>query len=337
MLRRAPGPRPRFPAACNTDPMAVTRVLHHVGADSLASTRSAFPDVEFVPVPTEGPLGDDVHGDVLLTTAIGGPNLSDVLQRGVKWVHTIGTGVDRFPLDAVLPDQVLTCSRGASAIAISEWVLAVMLAFEKHVPDIWVDEAPEHWFRLPGGITLGGLHRRRLAVLGMGSIGTEVARRALSFGMQVRGLRRTQRPIAELPEIEVVSNAIDAVADAHHIVVAAPATAETEHLVDDALLRAVRPGAHLVNIARGGLVDQEALRVALDDGRIARATLDVTTPEPLPADHWMFGHPSVRLSPHISWSMPESYDLLYDTFRTNLARWLEQRPLDGVVDIAAGY
>jgi phosphoglycerate dehydrogenase-like enzyme len=317
--------------------MAVTRVLHHVGADSLASTRSAFPDVEFVPVPQDGPLGDEVHGDVLLTTAIGGPNLPEVLQRGVKWVHTIGTGVDRFPLDAVLPGQVLTCSRGASAVAISEWVLAVMLAFEKHVPDIWVDEAPDHWFRLPGGATLGGLYHRRLAVLGMGSIGTAVARRALGFDMKVRGLRRTPRPIADMPSIEVVDNAIDAVADAHHIVVAAPATAETQHLVDETLLRAVRPGVHLVNIARGGLVDQDALRVALDDGRVARATLDVTTPEPLPAGHWMFSHPSVRLSPHISWSMPESNDLLYDTFRANLARWQEQRPLDGVVDIAVGY
>jgi phosphoglycerate dehydrogenase-like enzyme len=317
--------------------MAVTRVLHHVGADSLASTRAAFPDVEFVPVPTEGPVSDDVHGDVLLTTAIGGPNLSDVLQRGVRWVHTIGTGVDRFPLAAVLPGQVLTCSRGASAVPISEWVLAVMLAFEKHVPDIWVDEAPDRWFRLPDGATLGGLYRRRLAVLGMGSIGTEVARRALGFGMQVRGLRRTPRPVAAVPEVDIVGNAVEAVADADHIVVAAPATAETQHLVDDTLLRTVRRGVHVVNVARGGLIDQDALRVALDDGRVARATLDVATPEPLPAGHWLYSHPSVRLSPHISWSMPESNDLLYDTFRSNLARWLEQRPLDGVVDIAAGY
>jgi phosphoglycerate dehydrogenase-like enzyme len=317
--------------------MAVTRVLHHVGADSLTSTRSAFPDVEFVPVPREGGLGEEVHGDVLLTTAIGGPNLDQVLQRGVRWVHTIGTGVDRFPLEAVLPDQILTCSRGASAIPISEWVLAVMLAFEKQVPDFWVNEAPAHWFRLPSDGTLGGLYRRRLAVLGMGSIGTEVARRALAFGMEVRGLRRTARPLPELPGVEIVASAAEAVEGADHVVIAAPATRDTKHLVDASLLERIGPGAHLVNIARGDLVDQDALRAALDDGRVARATLDVATPEPLPAGHWLYAHPSVRLSPHISWSMPESNELLYDTFRSNLARWLERRPLDGVVDVAAGY
>lgn len=322
---------------CHTEPVTVTRVLHHVDADSLASTRAAFPDVVFVPVPRTGPLPDDAHGDVLLSTAIGGPHLDEILDRGVKWVHTIGTGVDRFPLGSVRPGQTLTCSRGAGAIPISEWVLTMMLAFEKRLPETWVDAAPGHWFRLPNGATLGGLYGRRIGVLGMGSIGIEVSRRALAFGMRVRGLRRTQRPIAELPAVEIVATAAEAVADADHVVIAAPSTAETEHLVDAALLGSMRRGVHIINIARGGLIDQDALRSALDDGHVARASLDVTTPEPLPDGHWLYTHPSVRISPHISWSMPESDELLYDTFRSNLARWLEQRPLEGVVDIAAGY
>lgn len=316
--------------------MSVTRVLHHVGSASLETTRAAFPEVEFVPVPVEGELGDEIHGDVLLTTAIGGPNLPEVLTRGVRWVHTIGTGVERFPLGEIRPGQVLTCSRGATAIPISEWVLAVMLAHEKRLPDVFVSEPPERWFRVPGGGTLSGLHGRRLAVLGLGSIGLEVARRALAFGMEVRGLRRTPRP-SELLGVEVVSDAHKAVEGAHVIVVSAPATAETRHLVDAALLDAVQPGVHLINIARGSLVDHDALRVALDDGRVGHASLDVTDPEPLPEGHWLYSHPSVSVSPHISWSMPESDELLYETFRTNLARWIDGRPLEGVVDIAAGY
>jgi len=316
--------------------VSATRVLHHVAPASLETTRAKFPDVEFVPVPKEGDLGDDIHGDVLLTTAIGGPNLTEVLARGVRWVHTIGTGVDRFPLDAIRPGQVLTCSRGASAIPISEWVLAVMLAHAKRVPDIFVTDAPERWYQVPGGGTLGGLYGRRLAVLGLGGIGLEVARRALAFGMEVRALRRTPRP-SELPGVEVVSDARTAVEGAHVIVVSAPATAETRHLVNAALLDAVQPGVHLINIARGSLIDQDALRAALDDGRVGHATLDVTDPEPLPAGHWLYHHPSVHISPHISWSMPESDELLYETFRANLARWIEGRPLEGVVDLEAGY
>jgi phosphoglycerate dehydrogenase-like enzyme len=307
-------------------------VLHHVGAASLDRLRPAFPTVEFVPVPPDQPFDPSVSGEVLLTTAIGGPHLDDVLASGVRWVHTIGTGVDRFPLASIAPGQQLTCSRGASAIPISEWVLAVMLAFEKQLPDMWLQAAPDSWFRA----SLGGLHRRRLAVLGLGSIGVEVARRALAFGMEVRGLRRSVRP-AELDAIEVVADARAAVEGAHHVVIAAPGTAETRHLVDAGLLAAMQPGVHIVNIARGSLVDQDALRAALDAGHVARASLDVADPEPLPAGHWMYEHPGIRLSPHISWSMPESDDLLYETFRANLTRWLAGEPLDGVVDVEAGY
>jgi phosphoglycerate dehydrogenase-like enzyme len=323
--------RYRPAAARETHPMRAPRVLLHVGGQPAHDLEAAFPDVEFTPVPTEGDLGP-LRADVLLTTAIGGPRLDEVLDLGVEWVHTIGTGVDRFPLDALRPGQVLTCSRGASAVPISEWVLAVMLAFEKQLPEMWTNVVPDRWFRAD----LGGLHGRRLAILGMGSIGTEVARRARAFGMEVRALRRTTRD-SGIDGVESVTSARDAVDGAHHVVIAAPLTDETRHLVDAALLASMREGVHIVNIARGGLIDQDALRVALDSGHVARASLDVADPEPLPAGHWLYEHPGVRLSPHISWSMPESNDLLYATFRANLAHWIAEEPLEGVVDVAAGY
>ena len=94
---------------------------------------------------------------MLLTHAKGGPNLAQVVARGVRWVHAYGTGVDEFPIDA-LGDRVLTCSRGASAIPIAEWVLAVMLAFEKKLPDSWIHEPPAHW----SVAALGGLRGRTL-------------------------------------------------------------------------------------------------------------------------------------------------------------------------------
>jgi phosphoglycerate dehydrogenase-like enzyme len=94
---------------------------------------------------------------------------------------------------------------------------------------------------------------------------------------------------------------------------------------------------HLVNIARGSLIDQDALRVALDRGWVALASLDVTEPEPLPAGHWLYTHPKVRLSPHISWSMPDASSILVATFVDNLRRYERGEPLEGVVDVAAGY
>jgi phosphoglycerate dehydrogenase-like enzyme len=92
-----------------------------------------------------------------------------------------------------------------------------------------------------------------------------------------------------------------------------------------------------VNVARGALVDQDALRAALDDGRVALASLDAVDPEPLPDGHWLYAHPRVRVSPHVSWHMPGAADMLLDAFLDNLRRYRAGEPLTGVVDRAAGY
>ncbi len=307
------------------------RVLTHVGGDVAERLRQTFPEVEFVEIPSDRELPPGLTGDALFTSAFGSQNLGHVLERGVRWVHTLGTGVDRFPLGAI-DDQILTCSRGASAIPISEWVLAVMLAFEKRLPDSWIFDVPEHWHLSE----LGGLYGGIVGIVGLGGIGSAVADRALPFGMRVLGYRRTAAP-APRPDIEVVSDLHELLAGSDHVVLCAPATEETRHIIDAAAFSAMKPGVHLVNIARGSLVDQDALRDALDDGIVAMASLDTVEPEPLPDGHWMYGHPSVRLSPHISWSMPGATELLVQTFVDNVRLFLAGEPLDGVVDLEAGY
>jgi phosphoglycerate dehydrogenase-like enzyme len=292
----------------------------------------AAPGVRVVPVPMDGDLGGGVRGDVLLTLPWALPNTPALLRSGVRWVHALGTGVDAFPLGLLDPGQVLTCSRGASAVPIAEWVLAVMLAFEKRLPDAWIHARPARWSRL----ALGTLHGRTLGLVGLGGIGTAVAERALPFGMRVRAHRRTAtapRPAG----VEIAPSLADLVGSADHLVLAAPATPATRRLVDAAVFAAMKPGVHLVNVARGALVDQDALRAALDDGRVACASLDAVEPEPLPEGHWLYGHPRVRLSPHVSWSMPDAADVLVDAFLDNLRRYGAGEPLTGVVDRAAGY
>jgi phosphoglycerate dehydrogenase-like enzyme len=306
------------------------RVLSTLPLPLLEPLRRRFPEVEIVHLPEEGKLPPEASGEVLLTMTWGSPNLADVVARGVRWVHAFGTGIDRFPFEA-LGDRVLTCSRGASAVPISEWVLAVMLAAEKKLPETWIHE-PEGWQLL----SLGGLHGRTLGLVGIGGIGAAVATRALAFGMRVRALRRTDTP-SPVPGVEVVTSKGDLLAGADHLVIAAPATATTRHWLDRDALGQVRPGLHVVNVARGALVDQEALREALDDGRVALASLDVAEPEPLPAGHWLYTHPRVRLSPHISWSMPGALDILLDSFIDNLRRYMADEPLIDRVDRELGY
>jgi phosphoglycerate dehydrogenase-like enzyme len=308
------------------------RVLSHIPVENLARVRQAFPGIELVRVPERELPAEDVRGEILLTQAWGSPNLPELVKRaGVRWIHTIGTGVDRFPLAGV-GERILTCSRGASAVPISEWVLAVMLAFEKHLPDAWIHEPPQRW----NMAELGGLEGRTLGLLGIGGIGAAVAQRARAFDMRVLAYRRTPQP-SPVPGVELVGSLEALLAPSDHVVVTAAATPATRHIVGREALRQVKRGVHLVNIARGALIDQEALREALDDGRVACASLDVCEPEPLPAGHWLYTHPRVRLSPHTSWAAPGALERLYDTFVENLQRWLAGRELVGRVDLQEGY
>jgi phosphoglycerate dehydrogenase-like enzyme len=207
-----------------------------------------------------------------------------------------------------------------------------MLAFEKQIPDVWIHEVPEHW----NLAALGGLYGRSLGLIGLGGIGEAVARLGLAFGMDVSAFRR--RPVASTVEgVRMAASLEELVEGADHLVVAAPYTPRTHRLLDASAFAHVRPGVHLVNIARGGLVDQDALRAALDDDRVAMATLDTVDPEPLPAGHWMYTHPKVRLSPHVSWSSPEGGRRIFELFLENLGRYLAGQPLEGVVDPKERY
>lgn len=310
---------------------ATLRVLSHLPLQLLEPVRRELPDVLLTQVPMQGEPPADAQGEVLLTHAKGSPNLAAVVARGVRWVHTFGTGVNDFPFAALGP-RLLTCARGASAGPIAEWTLAVMLAAEKRLPEMWLSEPPAHW----SIASLGGLRGRTLALVGLGGIGAEVARLARAFGMRVRALRRTQAP-SPVPGVEIARGLEALLADADHLVLAAPVTRATRHLIGAEALSMVKPGLHLVNVARGELVDLGALRAALDDGRVALASLDCVEPEPLPAGHWLYSHPRVRVSAHISWSAPGALVELIMPFVHNLRRYRAGEPLAGVVDREQGY
>ncbi len=305
------------------------RLLNQAHGQGTERIRREYPDVDVVEVPIEGDVDPSVEGDALLALTLAS-NLDQLVPR-VRWVHSFSTGVDGLP-DAAFSAEVLTCSRGAGAVPISEFVLAAMLAFEKKMPEVWIHDVPEHW----NFADLGGLCGRSLGIVGLGGIGEAVAHRARAFGMEISAFRRRPLP-SPIPDVRMVSTVEELVAGADHIVIAAPYTPRTHRMFDAGVFKAMRPGAHLVNIARGGLVDQDALHAALDDGTVATATLDTVDPEPLPAGHWMYTHPKVRLSPHVSWSSPEGGRKIFELFLENLGRYLRGEPLEGVVDKEERY
>jgi len=312
----------------------VLTYLTRFGEAILPLLRSSLPDVEFVECGVDG--AHDRSSDIVVTLlddrAKRDPDAFERAITGdVRWIHVLGAGVDRFPLETV-GDRTLTCSRGAAAEAIAEFVLAEMLAFAKQIPEVWIREPPEHW----GAAGLDGLAGATLGLIGFGAIGSGVARRALAFGMRVESFRRTATP-PSIPEVRSVASLPEMLGRCDHLVIAAPATPATRRMIDTPAFEAVKPGVHLINVARGELVDQEALLRALDEGRVARASLDVVDPEPLPAGHPLYRHPRVRLSPHISWSSPRTIIRTIEMFADNVRRYETGEPLQGIVDPEAGY
>lgn len=313
--------------------MSETVVVNHTEYPLPAEVHE-WPGIRIVECPNAGMIDPSITGEVVLTRTGGGPNLGELLGRGgFEWVHVVGTGVDAFPFSS-LQGQVLTCSRGISGELIGEWVFAQMLAFAKGLPDVWLDEGPGEWDAPDRRI--GSLRGATVVILGVGGIGAEVARLSLALDMNVIGVRRRGTD-APHPAMTIVNDLATVIGEADHIVVAAPATPATTGMFDADMFGRMKPGVHFCNIARGTLVDQDALRAALDDGTVARASLDVATPEPLPADHWMFDHSGVLLTPHTSWTGPGAFTKMIDAFEANFRRWRAGEPLHGQVDTTAGY
>src|SRR3954451_18962705 len=201
------------------------RLLNQIHSAGTERIRREFPEVDVVEVPIEGDVEPSIEGDALVCLTMA-TNLDQLVPR-VKWVHSFSTGVDSLP-EAAFSADVLTCSRGAGAVPISEFVLASMLAFEKNIPDVWIHEVPENWNFGVG--PLGGLYDRSVGIIGFGGIGEAVARRALAFGMDVSAFRRTSVP-STVDGVRMTSSLEELLGESDHVVVAAPYTPRTHHLL----------------------------------------------------------------------------------------------------------
>ncbi|NMX74094.1 dihydrofolate reductase [Pseudomonas sp. WS 5532] len=242
---------------------------------------------------------------------------------GAQWVHLVSSGIDFYP-QWLFNGPPVTTSRGSAADNLAEFALAAIFAAAKHLPAIWVKDA--QWtftaLRPLKGSTLG--------ILGFGAIGKSLAQKAQALGINVVALRQSQAPF-EVDHVEAAKDIHDLFARADHLVLAAPLTEATRHIVDRDVLGSAKPGLHLINIARGGLLDQEALLEALDNGQIGLASLDVTEPEPLPQGHPLYSHARVRLSPHTSAISTNSQQEIADTFLANLERYVQGSTLANLV------
>ncbi|ROM33698.1 dihydrofolate reductase [Pseudomonas poae] len=238
---------------------------------------------------------------------------------GAQWVHLVSSGIDFYP-QWLFNGPPVTTSRGSAADNLAEFALAAIFAAAKQLPDIWVKDAQWQF------TALRPLKGSTLGILGFGAIGKSLAHKARALGINVVALRQSAAPF-EIEGVTAAKDIHDLFARADHLVLAAPLTEATRHIVNAEVLDSAKPGLHLINIARGGLVDQEALLQALDNGRLSLASLDVTEPEPLPDGHPLYSHPRVRLSPHTSAISTRSQHEIADAFLANLERYLGKQTL----------
>jgi phosphoglycerate dehydrogenase-like enzyme len=281
----------------------------------------------------------------------------DLVKRAprLKWLHCMAAGLDYLLKTGMFDEDniILTSSSGASAVMIGEYILMSMLLYS-HQHHLSLRAQVRHqWTPMRHFFSKAeALRGKTLGVIGYGAIGREAARLARGFAMEVMALKRAPHvhrdprfsfPGVGDPEGRIPSRwfgpreCAELMALSDFIVVTLPLTAETRHLIGVRELAAARPGAYLVNVGRGEVIDQTALVEALASGRLGGAGLDVMVPEPLPSDHPLWDMENVILTPHTAGPNRSYQTDCIRIFVENLRRFASGRELINVVEVKRGY
>ena len=350
LIRRAgPGSgRGGAPTAIALSPILSARYRSR----DLERIRAAAPDAMIVTVSIEG-LADGPLDDV--EVMLRGPLSSEAFDRIIaraprlSWVHSATSGVEQALTPASLErGMVVTNARGVFSRPIAEYVLMMILAVSRRLPQLLELQRERTWQPLEGA----ELRDVTVGIVGLGSIGRAVGALATAFGCRVVAVRRSGdagsstisvdddgRPFGALmlDRVGGPESLPELLAESDFIVLAAPLTRETEEMINTETLAMVKPGAWLINVARGRLIDERALLRALDEGDLGGAVLDTFRDEPLPAGSPFYDMPNVIVTPHTAWSSGRVLDRSVELFCDNLRHFAAGEPLVNVVDPSAGY
>jgi len=328
--------------------MKVLIVLHHRfelwNAPSWFSARlqQDFPQLEIVHLATYD--GIETHlpdAEIAITWSLRPEQFT--LARKLRWIHSPAAAVHQlmFP-ELINSDVILTNAREVHGTVVAEHVIALIFALAKRLPDAvrfqhkheWGQE--RMWQSRPRPREVSGA---TLGLVGLGSIGREVATRAAALGMRVIAVREhPEKGIPPSVACVVAPGQIDLIlAESDYVVLAAPLTANTRNLIDSARLRRMTPQACLINVSRGPLVDERALIRALRERQIGGAALDVFEEEPIPQDSELWDLNNLLITPHTAGLTEKLWDRHYLLVHWNLQRYLKHEPLLAVVDMDEGY
>jgi phosphoglycerate dehydrogenase-like enzyme len=250
----------------------------------------------------------------------------------VRWIHYGGAGIDHLaPWD---PAQVtVTNSAGIAAAAIAEYTLGAIYALNMRLPAFMRAQTERRWSA--GEVTTGA--GQTLCVIGLGHIGAAIAKLARAAGFRVIGVRRSGAAKDAVDAVYPPDRLAEALAQADHTAVIVPLTPETRGLIGAQEIAAMKPGGTLINVSRGGVVEEAPLIAALEKNRLSGLVLDVFATEPLPADSPLWALPNVIVTPHIAGSFSGWERAAAEVFCENLRRYLAGDPLANVAQPAKGY
>ena len=253
----------------------------------------------------------------------------------LRLLFVTNAGLDRLaPFDWLPPAVALLNNAGTHAAKSGEFAIMALLMLANRVPAMVTHQRAGQWKKLWGAVLDG----RRVTVVGLGSLGGAAAMQAARFGMHVTGVRATPRPHPHCAAVITADELDRVLPDTEFLVLACPLTDATHGMIDRRRLGLLPPGAGLVNIGRGALLDQDTLCDLLDAGKMSGAVLDVFAPEPIPDGHRLWTTRNLIISPHTAADDPATYNpRSLDLFFDNLRAWRTDRPMPNLFDPARGY
>ena len=292
--------------------------------------QARFPELKIDLVDHHSKVGPHIAAaDALITfTPMLTANVIEQATR-LKWIQTLGTGVDNLiDQPALRKDVIVTNVRGIHGAPVSEAAIAAMLALARDLPAAVRAQDARQWRRWPAQL----LHNKTVGIFGIGLIAEALAPKCRAFGMRVVGVSSAPRQLAGFDRIHARDELLQAVRDFDFLVLLTPLTSATRNCVGAAVFAAMKPTSFLINLARGGVVDEQALLEALKSGRIAGAALDVFNQEPLPADHPFWAMQNVIITTHQGGFCDVYIDYALPTVEANMRCFLAGDP-GGMINV----
>lgn len=303
--------------------------------------RARWPEMNVVHLPDYDELPAELPDtDIFVGYSLRAEQLTHA--KKLKWIHSTAAGVSQLMYPELRDSGiVVTNPSGVFSTPMAEHTMGLLLALARNFPDSTRHQDRSHWgqqdlWDKPQHLT--ELNGKVLLIVGFGSIGRELAQRAHAFDMRVWGVTRSGKSDSTHAEkIVPASQLEEALPHADYVVIAAPETTETRHLIGAAQIARMKPGARLINIGRGSLLDDAALILALEKGALAGAALDVTSVEPLPPESPLWKAPNLFITPHTSAVSDRLWHRETALLMDLLERWFDGREMFNQVDFARGY